>query len=156
MPQWTGSALVQIMACRSFGAKPLPEAMLAYCQLDCWEQISVKFVSQFHQFRSRKCIWTCRLPIWQPFCPGARWVKVNWTFWPLTQSYTEVYIVPSLSFAIFGYALLDIDFIWRHKMGTFPRYWPFVRGSHRWIPLTKASDAELWCFLWSSPEQTVE
>ena len=29
----------------------------------------------------------------------------------------------------------------------FPRYWPFVRGSHRWIPLTKASDAELWCFL---------
>ena len=23
----------------------------------------------------------------------------------------------------------------------------------RWIPLTKASDAELWCFLWSAPEQ---
>ena len=22
----------------------------------------------------------------------------------------------------------------------------------RWIPRTKASDAELWCFLWSSPE----
>ena len=28
---------------------------------------------------------------------------------------------------------------------------------HRWIPLPhKASDAELWCFLWSTPEQTVE
>ena len=27
---------------------------------------------------------------------------------------------------------------------------------HRWIPLTKASDAELWCFLWSAPEQTFE
>ena len=26
----------------------------------------------------------------------------------------------------------------------------------RWIPLTRASDAELWCFLWSAPEQTVE
>ena len=24
----------------------------------------------------------------------------------------------------------------------------------RWIPLTKASDTELWCFLWSVPEQT--
>ena len=23
---------------------------------------------------------------------------------------------------------------------------------HRWIPLTKANDAELWCFLWSVPE----
>ena len=27
---------------------------------------------------------------------------------------------------------------------------------YRWIPLTKASDVELWCFLWSAPEQTVE
>ena len=27
---------------------------------------------------------------------------------------------------------------------------------HRWIPLTKASDTELWYFLWSSPERTVE
>ena len=37
---------------------------------------------------------------------------------------------------------------WKH----FPRNWPFVRGIHRsrWIPRTKASDAELWCFLWSA------
>ena len=27
---------------------------------------------------------------------------------------------------------------------------------HRWIPLTNPSDAELWCFLWSVPEQTAE
>ena len=27
---------------------------------------------------------------------------------------------------------------------------------HRWIPRTKASDAKLWCFLWSAPEYTVE
>ena len=27
---------------------------------------------------------------------------------------------------------------------------------HRWIPLTKASKAELWCFLWSAPEHTAE
>ena len=40
---------------------------------------------------------------------------------------------------------------WKH----YPRYWPFVRGIHRWIPFTKASDAELRCFLWSVPEQTV-
>ena len=29
-------------------------------------------------------------------------------------------------------------------------------AGHRWIPLTKASDAELWSFLWSAPEQTIE
>ena len=45
--QWTGSALLQIMACRLFGAKPLPEAMLAYCKLGHKEQISVKFESKF-------------------------------------------------------------------------------------------------------------
>ena len=28
--------------------------------------------------------------------------------------------------------------------------------SQQLIPLTKASNAELWCFLWSAPEQTVE
>ena len=58
------------------------------------------------------------------------------------------------------------DFI---KWKPFPRYWPFVCvcvcvcvwggggggggvTSDRWIRLTKASDAEFWCFLWSVPE----
>ena len=47
---------------------------------------------------------------------------------------------------------------WRQKWKPFPCYWPFVREStsYRWIPLTKASDTELWCFLWPAPEQTVE
>ena len=34
MHQWTGSALVQEMACRHLGAKPLPEPMQIYCQMD--------------------------------------------------------------------------------------------------------------------------
>ena len=37
---------------------------------------------------------------------------------------------------------------------TGPLWWEFT--GHRWIPLTKASDMELWYFLWSAPEQTVE
>ena len=32
---------------------------------------------------------------------------------------------------------------------------PFVRGID-WILVTKANDMELWCFLWSVPEQMVE
>ena len=43
------------------------------------------------------------------------------------------------------------------KWKRFLRYWPFVWGIlHRWIPLTKASDADLWCFLWSTPEQRLD
>ena len=36
---------------------------------------------------------------------------------------------------------------WRHQMETFSAF-----SGHRWIPRTKASDAELWCFLWSASE----
>ena len=38
--------------------------------------------------------------------------------------------------------LYDDAIKWQH----FLRYWPFVREIHRWIPLTKATDTELWCF----------
>ena len=38
------------------------------------------------------------------------------------------------------------------KRKHFPLYWPFVRGIHRWIPHTKASDGELWCVSLSVPE----
>ena len=34
MHQWTGLALVQVMACRLFGAKPLPEPVLTYSEFD--------------------------------------------------------------------------------------------------------------------------
>ena len=48
----------------------LPEPMLAYCQLDSWKQIPVKFESEFYHFHSWKYIWNCRLSKWRPFDPG--------------------------------------------------------------------------------------
>ena len=42
MRQWTGPEVVQVMACRLFGAKPFPKLMLVYCQLDASEYISVE------------------------------------------------------------------------------------------------------------------
>ena len=45
MRQWIGWVLVQIMACRLFGAKPLSKPMLGYGQLDPWGQTSLKFQS---------------------------------------------------------------------------------------------------------------
>ena len=37
--QWTGSSLVQVMACFLLGTKPLSEPLLAYFQLNSWEHI---------------------------------------------------------------------------------------------------------------------
>ena len=42
---------------------------------------------------------------------------------------------------------------WKHFRVTGPLCGKFT--GHRCIPITKASDAELWCFLWSAPEQKV-
>ena len=38
MRQWTGPAFIQVMDCRNFGAKPLPEPRLAYCHLHSWKK----------------------------------------------------------------------------------------------------------------------
>ena len=46
-----------------------------------------------------------------------------------------------------------------HKEPVTCKIFPFddvIMHIHIWIPLTKASDAELWCFLRSASEQTVE
>ena len=65
----TGSALVQILACRMFGGKPLPEPMLTYCQLDPWKQTSMRF--EYLKMSSAK---------WRPFCPGEmsfkQWLRI--------------------------------------------------------------------------------
>ena len=59
--QWTQMALVKAMACHLFSAKPLPEPMLTYCQIDPQEWTSMKFKSKHKTFHSWKCIWKCRL-----------------------------------------------------------------------------------------------
>ena len=45
--QWIGSTLVQIMACRLFGPKPLSEPTRTHCQLGHLVQTSVKFKSKY-------------------------------------------------------------------------------------------------------------
>ena len=45
---------------------------------------------------------------------------------------------------------------WCHQMETFSALLALCVGEftgNRWIPRTKASDAELWCFLWSASEK---
>ena len=71
---WTGSALVQIIACRLDGTMSLSQPALAYCQLDPKEHISMKFYSKFKYSYLRKCVWTRRLRNGSHFVRG-RWVK---------------------------------------------------------------------------------
>ena len=73
--------LLQVMACRLFGAKPLSEPMLPYCQLDPMEHISVKYCLRFKRFHSRKCTskWHLRNGGYfsQPQCDNSRGSEEN-------------------------------------------------------------------------------
>ena len=45
----------------------------------------------------------------------------------------------------------------RHQMEAFPRYWPLVRGFHRWpVDSPPKSQWSFDFFIWSVPERTVE
>ena len=69
----------------------------------------------------------------------------------LLLTYSSAYLPVIWEDGDMNHAKVHDDVIkWKH----FPRYWPFVQEIHRsrWIPRTKASDAELWCFLLSAPE----
>ena len=50
MHQYTKPSLIQIMACRLMGAKPLSDQMLVYCSLGHWEWTSVNLESKFKLF----------------------------------------------------------------------------------------------------------
>ena len=63
---------------KQFGAKPLLEPILAYCQLHSRGLISVKFESEFCHFHPRNCIWHCSLPLWRPFCSGEMSYDLTW------------------------------------------------------------------------------
>ena len=69
----------------------------------------------------------------------------------------KVFVKHCLSGCTNMHTLFTMDVIkprWRHQMETcFALLNLCAENSkgHRWVPLTKASDAELWCFLWSAP-----
>ena len=66
MHQWSGSALVQVMSCHLFGAKPLSEPILSIRLLGTnFSEIWIRILS----FSFKECIWNCCLPQWWPFGP---------------------------------------------------------------------------------------
>ena len=74
MRQWTGSSLIQVMACRLIGTKPLPERMLGCCQLEY--QVSLKLNPGFYNFHY-KCM---KLPTALMVAMLSRWDKLGLSF----------------------------------------------------------------------------
>ena len=70
MRQWIRSALLHIMACRLFGAKPLSKPMPGYCRLYPYEQTSTTFVITIQNYSFTKMHLNISSAKWRPFCLG--------------------------------------------------------------------------------------
>ena len=101
-------------------------------------------LSEIHPFSFRKMHFKITSGKWRPFCLGLNLLNLKgsqamgsskrnaYPRWPLGSGWARINI-----FCVTGSLLGEST-------------------GDRWIPLTKASDAELWCLLWSVPEQTAE
>ena len=124
MRQQTKPPLVQIVACHLFSAKPLPEPVMTYCQLDPWEQSSVKFLLKLRHFHWQNCIWKC----WLPSCHSLNVLTVE-VWWYLTSAIQLFWVM------LFNQRKQIRNHWWsgQHKRNIKALcYWPFVRGIHRW------------------------
>ena len=119
------------MACRLLVAKPLPEAMITYHQLD--PQVQWIFLSKQNNYW-RNCFWKCRLPKLQPSYLGLNVLMQNMNMqriWCALFSWgynIRVLWKLEINLSIFVTVLrksYDHDDVikWKH----FPRNWPFMR-----------------------------
>ena len=145
-----------------------------------WHQHTQIFPVVHHQsfFRYRaQCRLFCKLE-WRSSINNSI-PDLDMTYWLL--STIDNFVQPWTTYFYEEYGLLDChktegEIWWRpshQPLPTNPTPTPMMTSSngnifrvtgplwrrstrHRWIPLAKVSDAELWCFLWSAPEQTIE
>ena len=133
--KWSNSSLFRGVACDLFGAKPLPEPVLTNFLWSHEEQNSAQFKTKYKHFVKENVFQNgvCQISaiLFRPQC-----VKMVMTL-------VNLYLL----FDLLLHLSHDDVIKWKHFHVTGPLWW---------ISLIKASDAELWCFLWSAPEQTVE
>ena len=134
MRQWFGSAVVQIMACHIFGAKPLSKPLLGHCQLH-------KLQGHFSFTKNIVCKMT---PI-------------------LFRGEMSIYdngISSGKELSTWQNYLMNSDVMaWENSP---PHYRPFMQGIHRsrWTPSQSsiplnAHETPLWCYMWGGNMETV-
>ena len=110
--------------------------------------------NEIHSFSLKKCIWKCNL--WN----GSHFVSTSMCYrkyssWCLSQ---RVQLTISQHWSLHWLCaklMTDVNVMMTSSNGNIFRITgPLCREftSHRRIPRTKASDVELWCFLWSATE----
>ena len=126
---------------------------LPLVSLMAWHRKSITPLSQPRLIHH---VWTS---IWTKISGG--WFNVKMSFYQYRNSHCGDQTILWPTYLHFGisYTCKTTSCMMTYSNGNIFRVTGPLCGEftgHRWIPLTKASDTELWCFLWSVPEQTVE
>ena len=150
------------------GTKPWPEPMLTYHQ---WGLVAFMW-GQFHKrylnHQSLKSVWKLQIYKISFKFPRGQWVKITdlvsrdpvcndnheiRAISPRSRRFHEQFL-PGDSHAGCRVRILISENMTTSSNGNIFRVTGPLCGEFtgdRWIPITKASDAELWCFLWSAP-----
>ena len=135
MRQWNGSAVVQVMACRLFGAKPLPEPMLTYFQLNPYEQTTVKFAFKYIFFIVENAFENVVCEMSDILSRG-RWVNKLWLLllsWLLCYKYYITYNWVLRNFAPSQANMFPCEImrVWHLSAASTPCLWP-ARYIHKY------------------------
>ena len=102
-------------------------------------------------------IWHADLSCWPPpilirFCYGLMVVLILVQFWlnKVRRCCVSIITLTMIGRNSHNHVTMMTSSNGKNFRVTGPLYGEFT--GHRWSPRTKASDAELWCFLWSAPE----
>ena len=125
------------ISCSSFSVKELD--VIVHKKISLYNHIKFSPFCTPHQYQTWWLRWELGI-LTRPYCCSTSLANLN------TMGKQITWIVWEMMIA----SKHDDIIKWNH----FPCYWPLCREftGHQWIPCTKASDAELWCFLWSAPE----
>ena len=91
MRQWIESLLVQIMACRLFGAKPLLNQWWIIVNWTLRNNFKWNFI-KLQNFLFAKMHLKILSAKWRPFCPRGRWVKGSTYKHPQFQTYCSSHL----------------------------------------------------------------
>ena len=148
MRQYNIPTLVQIMACRLFSAKPLSEPLAILSigsQRTYFSEISLKI----QNFSFKEMHLKMSSVKWRPFWPGLNVLKSRGQFYCVFFNKRD-----SKTKGLGLWCAVCLSMMTSSNGNIFrvtgPLCGEFI--GHRWIFRTKASDAELWCFIWSPPE----
>ena len=124
------------------------------CYLITWEMRPSCIISLQGWARNSKRLTPGTRRVFPQYCPSSSMAGTHRNIWPPRYSHVHIYRSVPLSNGDFFSKITMTSSNGNIFRVTGP-LWGESTGD-RWIPPTKASDAELWCFPLSAPEQTAE